>query len=53
MRFGPFSAQSLAGNVKVRRGVWNEELYRFLEGFYLAYDDEVDACSRALEMLDP
>src|SRR5262249_29926463 len=53
-RFGPFSSQCRAGNVKIRRGSWNEELFRVLEGFPdLAYDDEVDACSGALEMLNP
>ena len=53
-RFGPFSSQCRAGNVKIRRGVWNEELFRVLEGFPdLAHDDEVDACSGAMEMLNP
>jgi predicted phage terminase large subunit-like protein len=53
-RFGPFSSQCRAGNVKIRRGSWNEELFRVLEGFpELAHDDEVDACSAALEMLSP
>jgi hypothetical protein len=53
-RFGPFSAQCLAGNVKILRGLWNEDLFRVLEGFpELAHDDEVDACSGALEMLNP
>ena len=53
-RFGPFSAQCSAGNVKFRRGPWNEDLFRVLEGFPdLAHDDEVDACSGALEMLNP
>jgi len=53
-RFGPFSSQCRAGNVKVRRGSWNEELFRVLEAFPdLAHDDEVDACSGALEMLNP
>src|SRR5207302_8861888 len=52
-RFGPFSSQCRAGNVKIRRGSWNEELFRVLEGFPdLAHDDEVDACSGALEMLN-
>src|SRR5712675_26724 len=50
-RFGPFSSQCRAGNVKIRRGSWNDELFRVLEGFPdLAHDDEVDACSGALEM---
>ena len=53
-RFGPFSSQCRAGNVKIRRGAGNEELFRVLEGFPdLAHDDEVDACSGALEMLSP
>jgi len=53
-RFGPFSSQCCAGNVKIRRGSWNEELFRVLEGFPdLAHDDEVDACSGALELLNP
>jgi len=53
-RFGPFSSQCRVVNVKIRRGSWNEELFRVLEGFPdLAHDDEVDACSGALEMLNP
>jgi predicted phage terminase large subunit-like protein len=53
-RFGPFSSQCRAGNVKILHGSWNEELFRMLEGFpELAHDDEVDACSGALEMLNP
>jgi predicted phage terminase large subunit-like protein len=32
-RFGPFSSQCRAGNVKILRGAWNEELFRVLEGF--------------------
>jgi hypothetical protein len=53
-RFEPFSAQCRAGNVKIRRCPWNEDLFRVLEGFPdLAHDDEVDACSGALEMLNP
>ena len=39
--------------MKIQRGSWNEELFRVLEGFpELAHDDEVDACSGALEMLN-
>src|SRR5438874_1335452 len=53
-RFRPFRSQCRAGNVKIRRGSWNEELFRVLEGFPdLAHDEEVDACSGALEMLNP
>jgi len=52
-RFGPFSSQCRASNVKILRGAWNEDLFRVLEGFPdLAHDDEVDACSGALEMLN-
>jgi predicted phage terminase large subunit-like protein len=52
-RFGPFSSQCRAGNVKILRGPWNEDLFRALEGFpEVAHDDEVDACSGALEMLN-
>jgi hypothetical protein len=53
-RFGPFSSQCRAGNVKILRGPWNEDLFRVLEGFPdLAHDDEADACSGALEKLNP
>jgi predicted phage terminase large subunit-like protein len=53
-RFGPFSSQCRAGNVRILRGPWNEDLFRVLEGFPdLAHDDEVDAWSGALEMLNP
>ena len=53
-RFGPFSSQCRAGNVKILRGPWNEDFFRVLEGFPdLAHDDEADACSGALEMLNP
>jgi len=53
-RFGPFSSQCRAGNVKILRGHWNDELFHVLEGFPdLSHDDEVDACSTAMEMLNP
>ena len=53
-RFGPFSSQCRAGNVRVKRAYWNDELFRVLEGFPdLAHDDEVDACSGAYELLNP
>jgi Terminase RNaseH-like domain len=53
-RFGPFSSQCSVGNVKILRGPWNEDLFRVLEGFPdLVHDDEADACSGALEMLNP
>jgi predicted phage terminase large subunit-like protein len=32
-RFGPFSSQCRAGNMKILRGPWNEDLFRILEGF--------------------
>ncbi len=52
-RFGPFSAQCLAGNVKVLRATWNKVLFDQLEGFPDAsHDDEADACSGAFEMLN-
>jgi predicted phage terminase large subunit-like protein len=52
-RFGPFSSQCRVGTVKILRGSWNEDLFHALEGFpELAHDDEVDACSGALEMLN-
>jgi predicted phage terminase large subunit-like protein len=45
-RFGPFSSQCRAGNVKILPGSWNEELFRVLKGFPdLAHADGVDACS--------
>jgi predicted phage terminase large subunit-like protein len=47
-RFGPLSSPCRAGNVKILRGAWNEELFRILEDFpHLAHDDEVDANSGA------
>jgi predicted phage terminase large subunit-like protein len=52
VRFGPFSAQCQAGNVKVLRGAWNEEAFTALEAFpSSAHDDDVDACSGAFSML--
>jgi hypothetical protein len=54
LAFGPFSSQCRAGNLKILRGPWNEDLLRVLEGFPdLAQDDEIDACSGALDMLNP
>jgi len=45
-RAKPISAQAEAGNVKVIRGLWNEEFIRALENFPVArHDDEVDALS--------
>lgn len=53
VRFGPFSAQCQAGNVKVLRGAWNEDSFVVLEGFpAMAHDDDVDGCSGAYTMLN-
>ena len=47
-RFGPFSAQALAGNVDILRGAWNTEWFDALEAFPgAAHDDEADSTSRA------
>ena len=52
-RAKPISAQAEAGNVKVVRGLWNEELLRVLENFPAgSHDDEVDALSGAHEFLN-
>ena len=52
VRFGPFSAQAQAGNVKVVRGLWNEDFFTSLEGFpEAAHDDDADGCSGAFRML--
>jgi predicted phage terminase large subunit-like protein len=51
VRFGPFSAQAEAGNVKVLRGAWNEDFFACLEAFpESAHDDDVDGCSGAFGM---
>lgn len=53
VRFGPFSAQCQAGNVKIVRGSWNESAFTALEAFpSSAHDDDVDGCSGAFEMLN-
>lgn len=47
-RAKPISAQCEAGNVKIIRGLWNDDLIRVLENFPVAkHDDEVDALSGA------
>jgi predicted phage terminase large subunit-like protein len=47
-RFGPFSAQAQAGNVRVLRGAWNAEWFDSLEAFPDAtHDDDADSTSRA------
>jgi hypothetical protein len=49
-RAKPISAQTEAGNVKIVRGLWNDEFLRVLENFPAAkHDDEVDALSGAYE----
>jgi|ERR1051326_8215815 hypothetical protein len=44
----PISAQAEAGNVKIVRGLWNDEFLRVPENFPAGkHDDEVDALSGA------
>jgi predicted phage terminase large subunit-like protein len=51
-RFGPFSSQAQAGNVKIARAAFKEEFLASLEGFPdMAHDDDVDACSGAYRLL--
>jgi predicted phage terminase large subunit-like protein len=51
-RFGPFSAECEAGNVRVVRGPWNTGFFDNLEAFpEAAHDDTADACSGAFSML--
>jgi predicted phage terminase large subunit-like protein len=51
-RAKPISAQAEAGNVKLVRGLWNDEFLRVLENFPVAtHDDEVDGLSGAHETL--
>lgn len=51
-RAKPVSAQAEAGNVKIVRGLWNDDFLRVLENFPAGkHDDEVDALSGAHEML--
>jgi predicted phage terminase large subunit-like protein len=51
-RAKPVSAQAEAGNVKLVRGLWNDDFLRVLENFPAAkHDDEVDALSGAHGML--
>jgi predicted phage terminase large subunit-like protein len=53
VRFGPFSAQCQARNVKMLRGPWNEAVNDALEAFPEAtHDDDADACSGAYAMLN-
>lgn len=51
-RFGGFSAQAEAGNVKVLRGPWNERWLTELESFPDgSHDDDADSTSRAFNAL--
>lgn len=51
-RFSPFSAQCEGGNVFFVCGAWNEEFFKWLEGFpAAAHDDHADACSGAFNLL--
>ncbi len=49
IRFKPFSAQCLNGNVGYIKGPWNEAFFLSLEAFPepTAHDDDADACSGA------
>ena len=50
-RFGPFSSQAEAGNVKILRAAWNTPVFDSLEGFpEAAHDDDADACAGAFAM---
>jgi predicted phage terminase large subunit-like protein len=51
-RAKPVSAQAEAGNVKLVRGLWNDEFLRVLENFPVGkHDDEVDGLSGAHALL--
>jgi phage terminase large subunit-like protein len=51
-RAKPISAQAEAGNVKLVRGLWNDEFLRELENFPQGkHDDAVDALSGAYEQI--
>ncbi|CAK0767394.1 Terminase [Gammaproteobacteria bacterium] len=51
VRFGPFSAQAQAGNIKILRGAWNEDYFASMEGFPDAtHDDDADGSSGAFAM---
>lgn len=51
-RAKPVSAQSEAGNIKIVRGLWNDDFLRELEGFPIAvHDDQVDSLSGAHAVL--
>ena len=51
-RAKPISAQCEAGNVKLVRGLWNDDFLRELENFPAGrHDDAVDALSGAYEQI--
>ena len=51
-RFGPFSSQAQAGNVKILRSAAKEDFLSSLEGFpEVSHDDDADAVSGAFSML--
>lgn len=50
-RAGPISSQCEHGNVSVVRGRWNDEFFRFLEGFPEGKKDHVDSLSGAHQHL--
>lgn len=51
-RARPWAAQAEAGNVKLLRGPWNDELIRELTSFpFSAFKDQADAGSRAFSFL--
>jgi hypothetical protein len=52
-RFGPFSSQCRVANVKILRGLWNEDLFRVLEGFPdLAHDDASSSMTQRWREMD-
>ena len=52
-RFGPFSSQCQAGNVKFLRAHWNDAVFTSLEGFPEAkHDDEADGASGSFAMFE-
>ena len=52
-RFGPFSSQCQAGNVKMLRASWNDAVFTSLEGFpEAAHDDIPDSASGAFGMFE-
>jgi phage terminase large subunit-like protein len=52
VRAKPISAQAEAGNVKLARGLWNDDFLRELENFPAGkHDDAVDALSGAYQQI--